>query len=95
MPDLSKWNTDNTVDISGIFNNCSSLLSLPDISKWKTHNIINMSSVFSSCKSLKILRDISKWNTANVINMGVYFIIAIYYHFYLIYLDRILKMLRI
>ena len=36
LPDISKWNTNNIIDMSGIFGGdclcgCSSLLSLPDI----------------------------------------------------------------
>ena len=47
-------------DMSYIFSNCESLLSLPNISKWNTNNIINMSNVFSDCESLFSLPDISK-----------------------------------
>ena len=39
LPDISKWNTSNVIDMSGMFTNCSSLLSLPDISKWNTINV--------------------------------------------------------
>ena len=46
-------------DISYIFYECSSLLSLPDISKWNTNNVNNMSYMFSGCSSLKSLPDIS------------------------------------
>ena len=38
LPDISKWNTNNVIDMRGIFENCKNLFSLPDISKW---NIIN------------------------------------------------------
>jgi len=33
---------DNITNMSDIFYECSSLLSLPDISKWNTNNITNM-----------------------------------------------------
>ena len=46
LPDISKWNTNNVIDISEMFYNCSSLESLPDISKWNTNNVIDMSSLF-------------------------------------------------
>ena len=46
LPDISKWNTKNVIDMSSMFYNCKSLLSLPDISKWNTKNVINMSSMF-------------------------------------------------
>ena len=33
LPNISKWNTENIIDMSGMFNECSNLASLPDISK--------------------------------------------------------------
>ena len=49
-------------NMNGVFNGCSSLISLPDISKWETRYVINMSDLFSGCNSLISLPDISKWN---------------------------------
>ena len=37
LPDISKCDTSNVTNISGIFSNCSSLIILPDISKWNTN----------------------------------------------------------
>ena len=34
LPDISRWNTSNVINVAQIFDNCSSLLYLPDISKW-------------------------------------------------------------
>ncbi len=34
LPDISKWNTSEVVNMSYIFSGLSSLLSLPNISKW-------------------------------------------------------------
>ena len=73
LPDISKWDTFNVINMSGMFQDCSSLLSLPDISKWNTSNVSDMSSMFSGCKSLLSLPDISKWNTSNVTNMRNFF----------------------
>ena len=42
LPDISKWNTQNVENISGLFYSCELLKSLPDISKWNTENIINI-----------------------------------------------------
>ena len=70
LPDISKWNTNNVTNMSGLFVKCSSLKSLPDISKWNTNNVINMSGLFCECSSLKSLPDISKWNTNNITNMS-------------------------
>ena len=58
-----------TEESHGIFENCSSLISLPDISKWNTSEVTDMSKMFYNCKSLTVLPDISKWNTKNVTNL--------------------------
>ena len=65
LPDISKWNISNVMDMVGMFRDCYSLISLPDISKWNTSNVKNMKYMFSGCLSLTSLPDISKWNTSN------------------------------
>ena len=59
----------NIIDMSYMFYNCASLISLSintlNISYLQMY-IINMISMFYNCKSLKSLPDISKWNTSNV-----------------------------
>jgi len=60
----------NVFNMSDMFYNCNSLISLPDISKWNTNNATNMSYMFYNCSSLISLPDISKWNTSNVIGMS-------------------------
>ena len=42
LPDISKWNTSNAIDMSYIFQNCNSISLLPDISKWNTSSVTNM-----------------------------------------------------
>ena len=56
--------------MKGMFNGCSSLLSIPDISKWDTINMTDISEMFKGYSSLKILPDISKWNTENITNIN-------------------------
>ena len=56
-------------DISSIFKDCTSLISLPDISNWDSKNINNMSSMFYGCTSLISFEGISNWNTTNVTDM--------------------------
>ena len=73
LPDISKWNTSNVINMSYIFYDCKSLKSLPDISKWNTNNVTNMSHMLFRCESLISLPDISKWNTNNVTNMNYMF----------------------
>jgi len=70
LPDISKWNLSNVVNISGMFCGCKSLSYLPNISKWDTSRIDNMSMLFAGCKSLEILPDISKWKVDNVKTMA-------------------------
>ena len=57
-------------NISEMFYECSSLISLINISKWNTIKITNMSYLFYGCSSLLTLPDISKWNTINVTDMS-------------------------
>ena len=47
LPDISKWDTQNVINMSYMFNNCSSLKSLPDISKWIIINNLNNESMFN------------------------------------------------
>ena len=70
---ITEWNTEKVINMSNMFEGCSSLISLPDISKWNTEKVINMSNMFDGCSSLISLPDISKWNTENVINMSYMF----------------------
>ena len=40
------------IDMSYMFHECESLLSIDNFSKWKTNNIINLSYMFYGCSSL-------------------------------------------
>ena len=62
LPDISKWNTRNVIDMSSLFYNCRSLISLPRIEKWNFQNIDDISYMFYGCHSLISLPDITKWN---------------------------------
>ena len=66
---LTLLNNNYTI-LNGMFQGCSSLLSLPGIEEWNTYNVIDISSMFNDCSSLYSLPDISKWNTENVIDMS-------------------------
>ena len=63
----------NVTNMSYMFSDCSSLLSLPDISYLNTNNVTNMCGMFYGCSSLSSLPDISNWNTNNVTNMSYMF----------------------
>jgi len=60
-------------DISYMFYDCLSLLSLNNLSDINTNNIINMDYAFYGCSSLTSLPDISKWNTSKVENISYMF----------------------
>ena len=51
LPDLTKWNTSNVIDMSNMFYRCISLISLPDISKWNTSKF-KYSYMLDGCISL-------------------------------------------
>ena len=67
LPDISKFNTNNVINMSNMFRGCSSLKSLPDISIWNTKNVVSMRSMFYGCSSLENLPDISKWDISKVL----------------------------
>ena len=54
LPDISKWDTSNIINMSFLFCDCNSLVSIPDISKWKWENdkIFNICYMFANCNSL-------------------------------------------
>ena len=58
-------NTNKVTDMSWMFYNCYSLLSLLGISNWNTINVENMTEIYSNCASLSSLPDIYKWNICN------------------------------
>ena len=60
-------------NMCGMFEGCSSLLSISGISKINTSKITNMSSIFANCTSLKYIDDISRWDTSKVTNMSSLF----------------------
>ena len=56
LPNISKWNLENSTNIASMFAGCTSLITLPDISNWNTKNIKNMNSLFYNCSSLKFAK---------------------------------------
>ena len=66
LPDISKWNTSNVIDMSDLFRECESLLSLPNIENWNTEKVKNMSYMFYYCIKLSKIPKISLWNTCNL-----------------------------
>ena len=66
-------NIKNITNMSFMFNECSSLISIKDISNWNTSNITDMSYLFNECSSLSYFSGISEWDTKNVINISYLF----------------------
>ena len=64
----------NIIDMSYIFYDCYTLISLYDNNETNIKiYITNSHCMFRGCKSLMSLPDISKWNTSNVKNMNFMF----------------------
>ena len=65
LPDISKFNTSNVINMNRMFYNCKSLLSLPDISKWDTYNVMYLGDIFRGNLSLTpLLKDKDILSTA-------------------------------
>jgi len=60
-------------DMSYMFYECASLLSIVNFSKWKTNNINNASYMFYGCSSLNDLEGISTLITDKLINISYMF----------------------
>ena len=67
LPDISKFNTSNVINMDKMFYGCSSLKSLPDISIWNIKNVISMTKMFYECLSLENLPDITNWDISKVL----------------------------
>ena len=52
LPDISKWNISNVINMRSMLYGCSSLSSLPDISNWNTNNVTNMREMFYDCSNM-------------------------------------------
>ena len=46
LPDISKWDTKNVNNMSGMFYHCIALKSLPDISKWELNKYLEKEEMF-------------------------------------------------
>ena len=57
-------------DLSYMFSECSSLVSIDNLCDLNINNVINLSYMFFGCSSLTSLSDISEWKTDKVTNMS-------------------------
>ena len=69
LPDISKWNTSNVINMNNMFSQCSRLKKVPDITVWNVSNVTDFAYMFSYCCGLESLHDISKWNFSNFCNI--------------------------
>ena len=93
--ELKLKNIKKIKNMSHMFSNCSSLVSLPDINKWETSQITNMNYLFFGCSSLTSLPDLSTWETSNVTDMQWMFGLCSSLKNYQIYQNGTLEMLKI
>lgn len=66
---IDYFDSSNLTHISGMFYNCTNLISVIGLYNMDTSNMTSMSSMFSGCSSLSSLDGISKWNTSNITDM--------------------------
>ena len=52
LPDLTQWDTKNTVYMRQMFDNCISLSSLYGIDEWSTNKISDQLGMFNNCFSI-------------------------------------------
>ena len=64
---LDRLNTENVVNMSGMFEHCYELTSI-DVSHFNTSNVTNMSCMFNWCDKLTYV-DVSGFDTSKVTNM--------------------------
>ena len=60
LNDISQLDTSKVENMSNMFNECKSLISLPDISNWNISNVTDLNGMFKKCPKLISLPDISK-----------------------------------
>ncbi len=68
LPDISKWNTNNVINMKNIFFGCKSLTFIPNISKWNTSNASDMSFMFTGALTPDLLENLYDYNVISDIN---------------------------
>ena len=67
IPNISKWKTNNLIEINEIFYGCSSLLIDPDISNWDLNKIKDIDSTSSFSSSVLKSHDLNSCSNVNEI----------------------------
>ena len=60
-------------DMSHMFQNCTSIISIENFKKWDVKNVENMSHMFYNCTSLTSIEALKNWNVSKVTNMKLMF----------------------
>ena len=69
---IEKFNTNEIINMSSIFEECSELEEL-DLSNFNTSKVTDMEGMFNGCIKLKRIIGIEKFNTNEVIYMSAMF----------------------
>jgi hypothetical protein len=62
--DLSRWHTEQVVDMSGTFHGCEDLSERSGVAKWDTRRLTDASDIFKLCKTFDA--DLGNWDVSNV-----------------------------
>ena len=65
---LSKFNTSNTKNMTGLFFNLMKINDLSGLENWDVSNVENLAATFMSTTSLTSIEALEKWNVKNVTN---------------------------
>ena len=66
---LSKFNTSNTKNMTGLFFNLMKINDLSGLENWDVSNVENLSATFMSTTSLTSIEALEKWNVKNVTSL--------------------------
>ena len=69
IPDISKWNMKKAENLSGMFQECKSVIKLSFISQWEIKNVTIMKEMFNGCSVLISPPDFSQWDMSKLTNI--------------------------
>ena len=65
LPDISKWDVSNVINMDNLFAVCKSLKVIPNILKWNIEKVERMDNIFYCCSFPDIYLYISKFKKKN------------------------------
>lgn len=63
---MASWKADRVVNLSNMFDTCTSLASLKGLENWDTSNVQEMKCAFYACAKITALDELGNWHTSNV-----------------------------